>query len=236
MLTFLETGGRVKLGWILLIISLLSLALAAQSPAKRPVYAGGSGGIATLSGDGSSIISSSSASTSLFDPENGGAADVFAGIHLFEYVSFQTDYVWNRNQAAFVSTSQEANSLNFFREPASITQNAFLANVLVYFRKRRSRIRPYVSEGGGAVFLHSRLTGGGIVKGAPVLPPATSDHTSLALRTSVGIDIRLEDHWYFRYSFGETITRNTLGDQIVRAQHGIPKNFQNLFFGVYYQF
>ena len=226
----------MRLRFILLTVSLLSHSLlSAQSLAKDAIYAGGMGGIATLSGDGSAVLTSSSASTSLFDPENGGAAAVFGGIHLCQYVSFEADYVWNRNNVALVSTSGQANTHSFLRERTSITQNAFLANVLVYFRKRGSRIRPYLSEGGGAVFLHSRLAEGGIIEGTPFLPPAMSDHVSIALRTLVGIDLRLRNPWYFRYSFSETLTRNTLGDQVVPAQHRIPKNFQSLF-GVYFQF
>ena len=206
----------------------------AQGP-KKSIYAGGMGGVATLSGDGGSNITPSSVATSLFDPDNGGAAEIFAGVHLFEYASFQMDYVYNRNQAVVVATSAGPNSTSFFRQPESITQNAFLANVLIYFRRRNSRIRPYVAEGGGAVLLHSRLSSGAIVAGNPALPPATSDHASIAVRTSVGLDLRLRGPWYFRYSFGETLTRNMLGDQVAPPQHRIPKNFQSLF-GVYFRF
>jgi hypothetical protein len=192
------------------------------------------GGIATLSGDGSATVTSSSALTSLFDPKNGAAGEAFAGIQLFKYVSFEGDYAWNRNNVVLVSSGAPAGP-DFFREPESITQNAFLGSVLVYFRKQQSRVRPYLSEGTGVVLIHTRLSGNAIVSGNPVLPPATSDHISIALRTLVGIDVRLRGRWCFRYTFGETITRNTLGDQVVPAQHRIPKNFQNLV-GVYFQF
>lgn len=229
-------GDRVRVKLILITIGLLApSSMVAQGVTEHSIYAGIMGGIATLSGDGSAIVTPSRASTSLFDPKNGGAAEIFAGIHPFEYVSLQADYVWNRNNVVLISTSGEPAVLNFFREPESITQNAFLGNVLVYFRRRSSRIRPYLSEGGGAVLLHSRFSSGAIVEGSPLLPPATSDHASVALRTLVGIDVRLRGRWYFRYSFGETITRNMLGDKVVPAQHRIPKNFQNLF-GLYFQF
>lgn len=228
----------MKLGVMPLVIFFLYLlagVASAQSLVKQSVYVGGMGGIATLSGDGSAIVTASSASTSLLDPKNGGAAAIFAGIHVFDYVSLQTDYGWNRNDIALVSTSEGPNSGNFFREPESITQQAFLANVLIYFRRRSSRIRPYVSEGGGAVLLDTRFSGRAIVEGSPVLPPATSHHWSIALRTLVGIDLRIRGPWYLRYTFGETITRNMIGDQVAPAQHRIPKNFQNLF-GVYFRF
>ncbi|MDE3178039.1 MAG: outer membrane beta-barrel protein [Acidobacteriota bacterium] len=225
----------MKFTLILLPVVLLAASLVSgQSPPKARLYAGGIGGIATLSGDGSAVVTRSAASTSLFDPKNGGAGEVFAGIHLFEYVSFEADYGWNRNNAILVSTSSAPGATSFFRGPESITQNSFLGNVSVYFRKRGSRVRPYLSEGAGAVLIHSRLSGGAIVEGSPALPPAASSHASVALRTLTGIDVRLRGPWYFRYSFGETITRNALGNQVSPSQHRIPKNFQNLF-GFYLQ-
>jgi len=205
-----------------------------MSRAQRSIYLGGMGGVATLSGDGNAVITSTSASSSLYDPMNGGAAEVFAGINLFNYLSFQGDYVWNRNRVVLTSNSSSPGVLNFYREPEAVTQNAVLGNALVYFRKRGSRLRPYLSEGAGAVFIHSRFSGAGVVGGNPVLPPASSNQTSPALRTSVGLDIQLKGPWHFRFSFGETITRNTFGNQLSPPEKRIPKNFQNLF-GIYYQ-
>ena len=176
----------------------------------------------------------SSASTSLYGPSTGGAADIIVGAHLFSYVSVQGDYVWNRNGVVLISNSTTPTGVNFYRLPQTVTQNAVLANVLLYFRKRGCRIRPYLSEGTGAVFIGSRLSGLPIVEGMPNLPRTSSSHTSIALRTSVGIDIGLPHSWNFRYSFGETITRNTYGDQLTPPASGIPKNFQNLF-GIYFQ-
>src|SRR5215471_61394 len=71
-------------------------------------------------------------------------------------------------------------------------------------------------------------------RGNPALPPASSDRASIALRTSVGLDLRFRDAWHFRYSFGETITRNTFGDQLSPPEHRIAKNFQSLF-GIYFK-
>jgi hypothetical protein len=226
----------MKVGSILVLITLISPSLLfAQQTGKRLIYAGAAGGLATLSGDGSADVTPSAASTSLLDPKNGPAGEVFAGIHLFKYVSFQADYVWNRNNVFLVSTSSDSGASDYFREPESVTQNAFLANVLVYFRNRKSRVRPYLSEGVGAVLIHSRLTGGGIVTGSPALPPASADHASIALRTLVGIDVRLQGRWSFRYTFGETLTRNALGSQVSPALQRVPKNFRSLF-GVFVDF
>jgi hypothetical protein len=225
----------VRLKLTVLTVSFLAPCLLyAQSSTKQLIYIGGMGGLATLSGDASAVIAPSSASTSLFDPKNGGAGAIFAGIHSFEYVSFQADYIWNRNNVALVSTSGQGTALSFFREPESITQQAFLGNVLVYFRHRQSHVRPYLSEGAGGVLIDSRLSGGTIVGGNPALPPGKSDHVSIALRTLVGMDVRLGGRWSFRYTFGETLTRNTFGSQFSPAEHRIPKNFQNLF-GVFFR-
>jgi len=223
---------RIKM-IVLAVACLAPSLLVAQRLTRQLVYFGGMGGVATLSGDGNALITPTSAATSLYDPSNGGAAAAFAGIHLSNYVSFQVDYVWNRNGVVLTATSSGPCAHSFYKQPQSVTQHAFLANALVYFRRRDNRIRPYLSEGIGAVLIHSRLSGRAIVAGNPVLPSAASDRASIALRTSVGLDVRLRGPWYFRYSFGETLTRNTFGDQLSPPEHRIPKNFQNLF-GIYF--
>src|SRR5262249_48285482 len=60
-------------------------------------YAGVIGGVATLSADAGSQGSSQGLSLSSYDPLNGGALDVFAGVHLHNYFSVQANYLWNRN-------------------------------------------------------------------------------------------------------------------------------------------
>lgn len=218
---------------LLALSCLVPWSLPAQIPTRDLVYFGGMGGIATLSGDGSAVITSTSASTSLYDPSNGGAASAFIGAHIFNYVSLQADYVWNRNDVVLASSINTPGASSFYRLPESVTQNAFLGNALIFFRKRGSRIRPYLAEGVGAALIHRRLAGGGIVSGNPALPPASSDRDSIALRTSVGLDLRLRGPWHFRYSFGETLTRNTFGDQLSPPEHRVAKNFQSLF-GIYF--
>jgi len=224
---------KIKMILLSLVCLMPSLVLA-QQLAKERIYFGGMAGIATLSGDANAVITPTSASSSLYDPSNGGAASAFLGIHLFNYVSFQADYVWNRNEVVLVSSNSGSGTTSFYRLPQSVTQNGFLGNVLVYFRKRESRIRPYLSEGVGAVLIQNRLSAGGIVAGNPPLPPASSDRASIALRTSVGLDLRFRNAWHFRYSFAETITRNTFGDQLSPQEHRIAKNFQSLF-GIYFK-
>src|SRR5215472_11330840 len=220
---------------------MIALALACLTPSlvlaqlrKEMIYFGGMGGIATLSGDANAVITANSASTSSYDPSNGAAASGFVGVHIFNYVSLQADYVWNRNNVVLVSSINSSGASSFYRIPESATQQAFLGNALIYFRKRESRFRPYVAEGVGAALIHSRLSGDAIISGNPTLPPASSKHASIALRTSVGLDLRLRGPWYFRYSFGETLTRNTFGDELSPPEHRVAKNFQSLF-GIYFK-
>ena len=219
---------------VLAVVSLMPSLLLAQRLTRELVYFGGMGGIATLSGDANALITPESASSSLYDPSNGGAAAAFIGIHLSNYVSLQADYVWNRNGVVLTATSTGPGAPSFYKQSESVTQNALLASGLAYFRRRDNRIRPYLSEGVGTVLIQSRLSRGGIVVGNLPVPPASSDRASIALRTSVGLDIRLRRSWYFRYSFGETITRNTFGDQLSPPEHRIAKNFQSLF-GIYFR-
>lgn len=219
---------------VLVLVYLTPSMLPAQGLTKEMVYFGVLGGIATLSGDARAVITPTSASTSSYEPSNGGAASAFVGAHILNYISLQADYVWNRNDVVLVSSINTPGGSSFYRLPESVRQNAFLGNALVYFRKRGSSIRPYLAEGVGGVLIHSSLSGDGIISGNPTLPPASSHHASIALRTSVGLDLRLRGSWYFRYSFGETITRNTFGDQLSPPEHRIAKNFQSLF-GIYFK-
>src|SRR5581483_5928217 len=60
-------------------------------------YAGVIGGIATLSADAGSQRSPQGLNLSSYGTRNGGAMNVFAGVHLRNYFSVQGNYVWNRN-------------------------------------------------------------------------------------------------------------------------------------------
>jgi len=93
----------VKIRVVVLVLGcLIPSLLTAQRLTTETIYFGAMGGIATLSGDANAVITSSSASTSSYDPSNGGAAGAFIGAHIFDYFSFQADYVWNRNDAVLV--------------------------------------------------------------------------------------------------------------------------------------
>jgi hypothetical protein len=202
--------------------------------AQDRIYVGALGGLATLSGDGRSVVGPTSIATSSYDPKNGPVASVFAGLHLFSYVSFQGNYIWNRNDVALVSSLTNPPTFSFYQQPASTTENAFIGDVLVYFRKRENRIRPYLSEGGGVVHISSAVNGSTLSLGNLPVPGATSS-TFLTSRTAVGLDVRLHPGWHFRYTFGENISHNPISAQLSPAGQRLLKNFENLW-GIYRTF
>jgi len=203
--------------------------------AQRPMYIGALGGLATLSGDGSSNITGSSAATSLYDPYNGGAASLFWGWHIFKYVSIQGNYIWNRNDLTLISTLSNPTASSFYKQPMSSTENAFIGDVLVYFRPRGDRVRPYLSQGGGVVLFSSRVNGSPVTNGSLLAPPGNSNSTFPGSRTAVGLDVRVAHAWYFRYTFGENISHNPVSAQLSPPGQRLLKNFQNLF-GMYRTF
>lgn len=202
--------------------------------AQDRIYVGALGGLATLSGNGRSVVSPTSIATSLYDPKNGPVANVFAGIHLFRYISVQGNYIWNRNDVTLVSSLSNPTMFSFYQQPLSSTENSFVGDVLVYFRKRGNRIRPYLSQGGGLVHINSGVKGNTLSRGNLSVPSATSS-TFLTSRTAVGVDVRLHPAWYFRYTFGENISRNPISAQLSPPGQRLLKNFQNLW-GIYRTF
>ena len=197
--------------------------------AQRPLYIGALGGLATLSGDGSANITASSAATSLYAPQNGGAASLFLGWHIFKYVSIQGNYIWNRNDLTLTSTLSNPAAVSFYKQPMSSTENAFIGDVLVYFRARGDRIRPYLSQGGGVVLFSTRESGSALASGNLLAPPGNSSSAFPGSRTAVGLDVRVAHAWYFRYTFGENISHNPVSAQLSPPGQRLLKNFQNLF-------
>lgn len=202
--------------------------------AQRTLYVGALGGLATLSGDGRSVISPASVAISLYDPQNGGTTSIFAGVHLFNYVSVQGNYIWNRNDVKLVSSLSSPATFSFYQRAVSDTQNAFVGDFLVYFRKRGSRVRPYLSQGFGVVHITSRVSGNTLSQGDLSLPTGLAS-TFLTSRTAVGLDFRFRPAWYFRYTFGENISHNPISAELQPPGKRLLKNFQNLW-GIYRTF
>ena len=211
----------------LLLLFLEWMSCPAICSAQVVPYAGVLGGLATLSADARSQLSAQGLNASLYRPENGPALNLFAGAHVTQYLSLQANYVWNRNDLILSSTSPAAGS--FYEEQRKSSQQALIFDLLVYFRQRDSRLRPYLSAGTGIVQLSSTQQRVLALGGAPDLPPSRFSSIRPALRVAVGMDVAITRHFAFRYSFSETIRHNDISAQLSPAgQRGLA-NFQNLF-------
>jgi hypothetical protein len=205
------------------------LLAALPATAQRRNYGGVLAGVSTLSADARSLFEPPSSAFSLYDPKNGLALSVFAGRDLSEYVSLQGNYIWNRNQLALTSGASVNDSLTEYEELRSSSQQSVLADVLVYFRSRESRFRPYLSVGTGLV--HFSSTEERVTKsiGAPVLPPRSFSANLVALHVPVGIDVKIGKGWMVRYAFSETLSQNPISERLSPPGQHRLMNFQNLF-------
>jgi hypothetical protein len=190
-------------------------------------YAGVLGGLATLSADARSQLTAQSLNASLYKPENGPALNIFGGAHVTQYLSLQANYVWNRNDLTLSSTS--SGSSLFYEEQRKSSQHALIFDLLIYFRRQDSRLRPYLSAGTGIAHLSSTQQRVVAVSGTPNLPPTRFSSTRPVLRVAVGMEVAIARHLAFRYSFSETLRHNDISSQLSPpGQRGLA-NFQNLF-------
>jgi hypothetical protein len=197
--------------------------------AQAQLYAGVLGGVATLSGGARSLLSTDSAAFSSYDPRNGGAVEVMVGRHFSDYLTVQGEYIWNRNGLTLTSATFNNKTQQGYQETRSSSQQSFIADLLVYFRDRDSRLRPYLSVGTGLVHFASSQERIEQVLESPVLLPQHFSAAMIALHVPVGMDLRLGKGWLFRYTFSETLSKNPISDHLSPpGQHNL-KNFQNLF-------
>ena len=189
-------------------------------------YVGAMGGVATLSADAGSQRSPLGLNLSSYGTRNGGALDIFVGMHLRNYFSIQANYIWNRNSLRLNSASSSG---PFFQEDRSSSQRAAVFDFLIYFRRRSSRIRPYLGTGTGVIHLTSTRDRVVAAGGAPTLPPAQFSASEPVFRSHVGIDFRLTPKLDFRYSFSEFIGRNAISQQLSPPGTHKMLNFHNLF-------
>lgn len=193
------------------------------------LYAGAVGGIATLSADGRSLLSGSDGEVSLYKPENGAALNIFAGWDFSDYASLQGNYIWNQNDLSLVSTAFGPGGTKDYQQARRSQQNSAMADLLVYFRRRKSPVRPYLSVGTGLISLKSTEQDLVVVTGSPAIPARTFSATRPGLRVAVGLDVRLRRGLFLRYSFSDTISANPISSQLSPpGQRGL-ENFQNLF-------
>jgi hypothetical protein len=104
-----------------------------------------------------------------------------------------------------------------------------ILDVLVYFRRRGSRIRPYLGTGAGAAHLSSEAEGTARSGGMALLPPPAFSSTRPVFRSHVGMDLRLRGKLDFRYSFSETLGKNDISRHLSPGAPRRLANFQNLF-------
>ncbi len=192
-------------------------------------FFGGAAGVATLSADGRASVSADGVAVSVYSPENGLAVNLFVGIHLADYVSLQGNYVGNTNRLTLVSSASSDRRIAFYEQERTSVQHAAVADLLVYFRERGRRIRPYLSFGAGLVRLTSDVVELKSVRGDLTVPAPRFASTAAALRVAVGMDVAMKRGWAVRYTFSETISGNPISGQLSPAGQRNLANFQNLF-------
>ena len=223
-----ESKARVQRIVIGVALMLCLGSTVAEAQQNRRIFVGALAGISTLSADARSEITSSGADVSLYKPENGPALNVFVGSHVHDYVTVQANYVWNRNDVTLTSVRATESGPSFYEAPRTSSQQAFVGDLLLYFRERRSAIRPYLSVGVGVVRFQTTARGDGRVRNATP-PPANSVATHALLRVAVGLDVSLGGRWSARYSFSESLSGNPISAQLSPPAQRNLANFQNLF-------
>src|SRR5260370_2786148 len=218
--SFSVPNPRRNHGGVALLLVLLLLVIPAFWGQRY--FVGALGGVWTLSADAATRLDSANA-VSLYKPKNGPALNLVGGIHLNDWFSLQGNYVWNRNDL----TITEVAGLASLEQDRYGSQHAAIADLLLYFRGRRSRIRPYLSVGSGFVLLRSFAAGPLLGTLTPVPPEV--DTVKLPLRVAVGIDLLFPRGWGFRYSFSETMTGNPFSATLDPPGSRGLANFQNLF-------
>src|SRR5258708_5830069 len=167
--------------------------------AQISYYAGALGGGSTLSADGSHSFAPGVNSTSLYKPENGPLLNLFAGVHLNDYLSVQANYVWNRNDVTLVSLSAPSSGqATAYEQARASRQHGAFGDLVLYFRNRNSWVRPYLSAGVGVASLRSEEKRLKSESGAPVLPPPVFPAPKVGFRSAVGLDFSLGRALQFR--------------------------------------
>jgi hypothetical protein len=210
-----------------ILLCLIGTLAEAQSPPPR-MFAGVVAGIATLAADARSEITPGGAEVSLYNPENGPALNVFVGSHFHDYLTAQANYIWNRNDVTLTSVRATESGFSFSEAPRASSQHAVVGDLLLYFRARRSAIRPYLSAGVGVFRFEMTPRGDGRARNA-TLPPANVVATHALLRVAVGLDVSLGRRWSARYSFSESLSGNPISAQLSPPGPRNLANFQNLF-------
>lgn len=206
-------------------LSLTAVPTAAQDEPR--MFAGGLFGVSALSADARSVTEASNAAMSLYEPENGLALNLFTGIHIAQYFSVQTNWIWNRNDITLVSSFVTPQGGGFYEQRRHSRQHSVVLDGLIYFRRLDSAVRPYL--GTGLTLLHFSSDVASTSLRGLAAPGDEITSTRVGLRSHVGIDFRLSREMSFRYSFSETISGNPISPSLTPPAHRGLMNFQNLF-------
>jgi hypothetical protein len=226
--TWAERLSRHRCVRLLALAAAVCLASLPVSAQERPrVFAGGLVGVSALSADAQSVSDGPALRLSQYDPKNGPALNLFAGWHIAEYFSLQANWIWDRNDLALVASMVTAEGGGFYEQRRHSRQHAAVLDGLIYFRRRDSRIRPYLGTGIALVRFSSDVVS---VSAQGLAAPAQQlESTRIGLRSHVGIDFRLSRRVDFRYSFSETISGNPISRSLTPPGRRPLMNFQNLF-------
>jgi hypothetical protein len=208
---------------------LLFLLLCLPPITSAQFYTGALGGLAILSADGRSVITPQRAAFSLYKPQNGGSFSLLAGRHLTDYLSLQADYGRNANDLTLSASSFSAQGEVLYQETRNSNEQSVFGHLLLYFRNRRSWVRPYLSVGTGVVRFHSKEISISALTGMPALPPREFSSMAAALPVAVGIDVTVRHRWAFRYSFRETMRSNPISAVLSPPGQSSLKTYENLF-------
>jgi hypothetical protein len=225
----------LKACWMLLMLGILVGLANVPCLARGNYFAGGLGGIATLSADHATDVSGSSSTLTAYGTRNGPAFMIFFGRHFTDHISGQVTYGWNRNDITPDLVTFNGSGQASYSEERDCRQQSVMADLMLYFRNRRSFARPYLSVGTGWTRLESSRVRVVSVTGSPAMLPQDFSSSAPALRVAVGIDIFARKNWAFRYSFAETIRSNAISQRLVPPGPHDLANFQNLF-GINWQF
>lgn len=216
---------RVSLAIALAILGAPALSTAQSEPRA---FAGALFGVSALSADARSATTAADAAISLYDPGNGPALNLFAGVHLAEYFTLQANWMWNSNDLTLTASFTGPGPGGYYEQRRRSRQHAVVFDGLVYFRRVGSVIRPYL--GTGLAILNFSSADVDDLRGQGLDPPeGTLASTRVGLRSHVGIDVRLSRHVSFRYSFSETISGNPISPSLTPPGRRGMMNFQNLF-------
>lgn len=167
-----------------------------------------------------------SVNVSLYAPENGIALNVFAGVHLAQYLSLQMNYMWNRNELGLFSSFASAESGGFYDQRRTSVEHAVVFDGLIYFRNLNSSIRPFLGTGFALLRFVSEAEPHAV--SVNLDPPGRFASNRVALRSAVGIDLRVGSRISVRYTFSETISTNPISPHLMPQGERRLANFQNL--------